>query len=60
MKDNFLLCLGIVDHATNEFTCFIMGYKQPFRMTFDELTKSYDGGAEKAMSESIKILATKV
>lgn len=60
MKDNFLLCLGIVDHASQEFTCFIMGYKQPFKMSFDELTKAYSQGQDKTLAESIKILATKV
>ena len=60
MKDNFLLCLGIVDHATETFTCFMMGYKQPFKLTFDELTKSSQQDANKTLAEDIKILATKV
>lgn len=60
MRDNFLLCLGIVDHATQEFTCFMMGYKQPFKLSFDELTKSNSQGQDKTMSDIIKILATKV
>ena len=60
MKDNYLLCLGIVDHASQECACFIMGYKQPFKMSFDELTKTYSQGQDKTLAESIKILATKV
>ena len=59
MKDNFLLCLGIVDHAAMECTFFMMGYKTPFKFSFDAL-KTNGSDPNKALNDTLKLLASKV
>ena len=60
MKDNFLLCLGIVDHALSQCTFFIMGYKQPFKLSFDELKNQANQDSNKTLADTVKMLAAKV
>ena len=60
MKDNFVLCLGIVDHALSQCTFFIMGYKQPFKLSFDELKNQANQDSNKTLADTVKMLAAKV
>lgn len=59
MKDSFLLCLGLVDHAAEKVTFFFMGYKNPFILSFNDLKKQGEDD-NKDLYASIKELARKV
>lgn len=59
MKDNFLLCLGIVDIVAEECSFFIMGYKNPFKVSFADLAQKSDNQND-SMLKIINELSRKV
>ena len=59
MKDNFLLCLGIVDLVAEECSFFIMGYKNPFKVSFADLESKSDDQND-SMLKIINELSRKV
>ena len=58
LKDNFLPCLGIVDNVAAECTFFMMGYKNPFKISFESLKNQ--SNPDKALQEAIRNLSMKV
>jgi hypothetical protein len=60
MRETFILCFGIVDIYMEMISFYFMGYKEPFRVNFNELGVGKNVSSDKQLEQAILELSRKV